>query len=165
MYKLVTLDRQQRLSIEPILCTGNVQVSDVSAHTMFSDEESLEVIVPRPDGPGKCTNNLVKYLVDVHNEFIETCMATVKQRYMYWYQNGVPCVFVEFSHSDCLLYFLWVADMFMIVVSYHVSSLHVCWCSGWLCKLSSDKTTELKNDLSACEEIYLLISLPALGTV
>ena len=63
---------------------------------MFSDEQSLKVIVPRADGPGKCTNSLVNYLVKVHNEFIETCMATVKQRYSrYWYQNGVTCVFME----------------------------------------------------------------------
>ena len=76
-----------------ILHTGNVQVSGDSVDTMFSDEESLEVIVPRPDGPGKCTYSLVEYLVQVHNEFIETCMATVKQRY--WYQNGVRHVFIE----------------------------------------------------------------------
>ena len=78
---------------------------------MFSDEESLEVIVPRDDGPGKCTNSLVKFLVDVHNAFIEKCMATVKQRY--WYQNGIPCVFMNIFVSDCLLCFRWVADIFM----------------------------------------------------
>ena len=57
-----------------------MQVPGDSTRTVFSDDESLEVIVPRADGPGKCTNSLVKYLVNVHNEFIKTCMATVKQR-------------------------------------------------------------------------------------
>ena len=82
------------MPIELILCTGNVQISGDSTHTVFSDDESLEVIVPRPEGAGKCTNSVVNYLVNVHNEFIKTCMATVKQRY--WYQNGahVPCVFM-----------------------------------------------------------------------
>ena len=69
------------IDIKSIICVGNIQVSDDNLDTAFSDEESLEVIVPRPDGPGKCTYSLVDYLVRVHNDFIAVCMATVKQRY------------------------------------------------------------------------------------
>ena len=45
----------------------------------FSDEDSIELLLPRPSGPGVFSYALVAHLVYAHNEFVDKCSEIVKR--------------------------------------------------------------------------------------
>ena len=46
----------------------------------MEDDTPLVYLIPTADGPGACTTALIKYLVFVHNKFIQNCRKVVCQR-------------------------------------------------------------------------------------
>lgn len=46
----------------------------------MEDETPLVYLIPTADGPGACTTALIKYLVFVHNKFIQNCRKIACQR-------------------------------------------------------------------------------------
>ena len=48
----------------------------------FSDDTTLDFLLPTSEGTGACTSALVDFLVLQHNNFIERCRAVMKEREM-----------------------------------------------------------------------------------
>ena len=48
----------------------------------FSDDTTLDFLLPTSEGAGACTSALVDFLVLQHNNFIERCRAVMKEREM-----------------------------------------------------------------------------------
>ena len=46
----------------------------------MENDTPLVYLIPTADGPGACTTALIKYLVFVHNKFIQNCRKVVCQR-------------------------------------------------------------------------------------
>ena len=59
--------------------TGFLKLPNECLDVTFSDEDSIELLLPRPSGPGVFSYALVAHLVYAHNEFVDKCSEIVKR--------------------------------------------------------------------------------------
>lgn len=69
-------------SIESFLYSARcyLLIEDKYLVASLEDDTPLVYLIPTADGPGACTTALIKYLVFVHNKFIQNCRKIVCQR-------------------------------------------------------------------------------------
>ena len=59
---------------------GFLKLPEKCLEVTFSDEESIELLLPRPSGLGIYSYALVAHLVYTHNEFIDMCSEIVAKQ-------------------------------------------------------------------------------------
>ena len=67
--------------------TGFLKLPNECLDVTFSDEDSVEYLLPQPSGPGVFSYALVAHLVYAHNEFVDKCSEIVKRPSDYEWRN------------------------------------------------------------------------------